>query len=515
MALISRSAGPPGRCTGRCSCRWGKELGGESEIEDERFAAALAGRPRRGQPAGKAEPGDKTMIDALAPAVECACAAGGRPAPAAADAAPEAGMKATIPMLARKGRASYLGPRSEPPGPRGDLDLSVVAQRRRGAGLRQRHSDQGEGGTRGQVRRSPGPGHHEHTLHDLRPRGQSGQRRAEGARADLSQAGLGRARRQGGLGAHSGGHGRGARRRRRERRRHLPAWASPISARPPWCGTGRPASRSTTRSSGRTRAPTRSSTSCRPTAARTRFREQVGLPLATYFSAPKVRWILDNVDGLAARADSGDLVFGNMDTWVIWNLTGGVDGGQHVTDVTNASRTMLMDLKTLAWDDSIASTIGVPTAMLPEIKASSELLRRGPLRWQASRAWRSPATSAISRRRRSGRPASRPGEAKNTYGTGNFLLLNTGDGGRAVQERAADDRGLQDRRRRRRSTAWRARSPSPAPLIQWLRDNLKLIKAAPEVEDLAKSGRRQRRRATSCRRSRGSSRRTGAPTRAV
>src|SRR3954468_9056148 len=102
-----------------------------------------------------------------------------------------------------------------------------------------------------------------------------------------------------------------------------------------------------------------------------RFRVQTGLPLATYFSGPKARWMLDNVDALADRADSGDLIFGNMDTWCIWNLTGGPDGGVHVTAVSNASRTLLMDLQSLSWDDSIASTIGVPTAMLPEIKASS------------------------------------------------------------------------------------------------------------------------------------------------
>ena len=104
-----------------------------------------------------------------------------------------------------------------------------------------------------------------------------------------------------------------------------------------------------------------------------RFRAKVGLPLATYFSGPKVRWILDNVDGARAKAEAGDLVFGNMDTWCIWNLTGGTNGGLHITDVTNASRTMLMDLATLSWDADIAATIGVPMSMLPEIRASSEV----------------------------------------------------------------------------------------------------------------------------------------------
>src|SRR5665213_2429926 len=103
-----------------------------------------------------------------------------------------------------------------------------------------------------------------------------------------------------------------------------------------------------------------------------RFRAQVGLPLATYFSGPKVRWILDNVDGARAKAENGDLLFGNIDAWVIWNLTGGTDGGVHVTDVTNASRTMLMNLETLDWDDEILGIMGVPRAMLPTIRASSE-----------------------------------------------------------------------------------------------------------------------------------------------
>src|ERR687893_1973943 len=104
-----------------------------------------------------------------------------------------------------------------------------------------------------------------------------------------------------------------------------------------------------------------------------RFRQQTGLPLATYFSGPKVRWILDNVDGAADRAESGDLIFGNIDTWLIWNLTGGTDGGVHVTDVSNASRTLLMDLSTLDWDDSIVDTLGIPRSMLPEVHASSEV----------------------------------------------------------------------------------------------------------------------------------------------
>src|SRR6476619_1777179 len=109
-----------------------------------------------------------------------------------------------------------------------------------------------------------------------------------------------------------------------------------------------------------------------------RYKAKVGLPLATYFSGPKVRWILDNVDGAKEKAEKGDLMFGNMDTWVLWNMTGGADGGLHITDPTNASRTMLMDLDTLSWDADIAGEMGIPLSMLPEIRSSSEVY--GPIR---------------------------------------------------------------------------------------------------------------------------------------
>ncbi len=216
-----------------------------------------------------------------------------------------------------------------------------------------------------------------------------------------------------------------------------------------------------------------------------RFQEQVGLPLATYFSGPKVRWILDNVDGTQEKADAGDLIFGNMDTWCLWNLTGGTDGGLHITDPTNASRTMLMDLKSLAWDDGIAGTIGVPTAMLPEIKASSEVygeVRSGGkfdgVKIAGDLGDQQAATF--------GQACLSPGEAKNTYGTGNFLLLNTGT------EAVTSKNGLL-------TTVGYKIGDNDAiyclegaiaitgALVQWLRDNLKMIKAAPEVEDLAKS----------------------------
>src|SRR4051794_16825608 len=216
-----------------------------------------------------------------------------------------------------------------------------------------------------------------------------------------------------------------------------------------------------------------------------RFQEQVGLPLATYFSGPKVRWILDNVDGAREKAESGDLVFGNIDTWCIWNLTGGTDGGLHITDVTNASRTLMMDLKTLQWDEGIASTIGVPTSMLPDIRSSSEVY--GEVK--SGGGFQGVKIAGILGDQQAatfGQTAFSPGEAKNTYGTGNFLLLNTGN--EAVQSKS----GLI-------TTVGYKIGDEPAvyclegsiavtgSLVQWLRDNLKLIKAAPEVEELAET----------------------------
>jgi glycerol kinase len=215
-----------------------------------------------------------------------------------------------------------------------------------------------------------------------------------------------------------------------------------------------------------------------------RFREKVGLPLATYFSGPKVRWLLDNVDGARDKADAGDLMFGNMDTWCMWNLTGGVDGGLHITDVTNASRTMLMDLKTLSWDESIAETIGVPLSMLPEIRSSSEVYGEVKSGGFAG----IPLAGILGDQQAAtfGQTCFSPGEAKNTYGTGNFMLINTGT------ELVHSESGLlttvgykigdQDA-----IYCLEGSIAITGALVQWLRDNLKMIKAAPEVEELAAS----------------------------
>ena len=194
--------------------------------------------------------------------------------------------------------------------------------------------------------------------------------------------------------------------------------------------------------------------------------------------------MLDNVDGARAKAEAGDLCFGNIDTWCIWNLTGGTNGGLHITDVTNASRTMLMDLKTLSWDADIAGTIGVPMSMLPEIRASSEVY--GEVKTGSLTGVNVAGDLGDQQAATFGQACFSTGEAKNTYGTGNFMLLNTST--EAVQSKS----GLL-------TTACYKIGDQPAvyalegsiaitgALVQWLRDNLKMIKAAPEVEDLAKT----------------------------
>jgi glycerol kinase len=213
-----------------------------------------------------------------------------------------------------------------------------------------------------------------------------------------------------------------------------------------------------------------------------RFRAKTGLPIATYFSGPKVRWILDNVEGAAAKADAGELMFGNMDTWVIWNLTGGVNGGLHITDVSNASRTLLMDLATLQWDDELISAIGVPRTMLPEIRGSSEVYGEATI--PAVQGVKVAGDLGDQQAALFGQTCFAVGEAKNTYGTGNFLLLNTGT--EAVQSknglittaayRIGDNPTIY---------ALEGSIAVTGSLVQWLRDNLKMIKAAPEVEELA------------------------------
>jgi len=215
-----------------------------------------------------------------------------------------------------------------------------------------------------------------------------------------------------------------------------------------------------------------------------RFRDKVGLPLATYFSGPKISWILENVEGVRQAAEEGRALFGNMDTWLIWNLTGGVDGGKHVTDVTNASRTMLMNLNTLDWDQEICDLMTIPRAMLPRICSSSEIygqaLEDGPFKGIVQVAGDLGDQQAAT----VGQTCFEPGEAKNTYGTGCFMLLNTGE------EIVQSKHGLLT------TLCYQFGEEKPVyalegsiaitgALVQWLRDNLKIIKSAPEIEELA------------------------------
>ncbi len=189
---------------------------------------------------------------------------------------------------------------------------------------------------------------------------------------------------------------------------------------------------------------------------RGRFRETTGLPLSTYFSGPKVRWILDNVDGARERAEAGELAFGTIDSWIIWNLTGGL----HITDVTNASRTLLMDLETLDWDHDICAAMGIPVSMLPEIRSSSEVY--GDLALPGISAG-IPIAGILGDQQAAtfGQACLSEGEAKNTYGTGNFLLLNTAPR-RSTASTVCSPRSATSSATSPPSTPWRGRWPSPA-----------------------------------------------------
>ncbi|NUR31458.1 MAG: glycerol kinase GlpK [Catenulispora sp.] len=214
-----------------------------------------------------------------------------------------------------------------------------------------------------------------------------------------------------------------------------------------------------------------------------RFRPQTGLPLATYFAGPKLRWLLDHVPGLRERAASGDVLFGTIDSWLIWNLTGGPKGGRHLTDVTNASRTLLMNLSTLDWDDDIVKALGIPREMLPEIRPSVEVY--GEARGELAGV---PVAAAFGDQQAAlfGQACFTPGEAKCTYGTGSFLLLNTGTRPVASAHGMLTTVGYQIGN----DPAVYALEGSIAvtgSLVQWLRDNLGLISSADEIEALAAS----------------------------
>jgi glycerol kinase len=215
-----------------------------------------------------------------------------------------------------------------------------------------------------------------------------------------------------------------------------------------------------------------------------RFRAKVGLPLATYFSGPKIKWMLDNVEGAREKAEKGEILFGNIDTWVIWNLTGGPDGGVHVTDVSNASRTMLMNLETLDWDPDMLKVMGIPRAMLPAVKASSEVYGMAA----NSGLEGIPVAGDLGDQQAAlfGQTCYAPGEAKNTYGTGCFMLLNTGT------EPVQSENGLL-------TTLGYKIGDQPAvyalegsiaitgALVQWIRDNLDMVEKSSDIEELAKT----------------------------
>ena len=216
------------------------------------------------------------------------------------------------------------------------------------------------------------------------------------------------------------------------------------------------------------------------------IRAKAGLPPATYFSGGKIQWILENVDGVREAAEAGDAIFGNTDSWLIWNLTGGSKGGNHVTDVTNASRTMLMNLETLDWDDELLSFFNIPRSMLPQIRPSSDPEGYGEIVAPgAAQGIRLTGALGDQQAATVGQVCFAKGEAKNTYGTGNFMLLNTGE------ELVRSENGLLS------TVCYQFGDAKPiyalegsiavtGSAVQWLRDQLGIISGASEIEGLAR-----------------------------
>src|SRR5436190_10071249 len=217
------------------------------------------------------------------------------------------------------------------------------------------------------------------------------------------------------------------------------------------------------------------------------IRSRTGLPPATYFSGAKIQWILDNVPGVRDAAARGEAVFGNPDTWVIWHLTGGKDGGIHATDVTNASRTMLMNLQTLQWDDELLRIFNIPRAMLPSIQSSSDAQAFGVTRRGGAAGGEVPVAGDLGDQQAAtvGQVCIRPGEAKNTYGTGNFMLLNTGT--QIVPSKAGLLTTVGYRMSGETIYALEGSIAVTGSAVQWLRDQLGIIASASEIEALANS----------------------------
>ena len=219
-----------------------------------------------------------------------------------------------------------------------------------------------------------------------------------------------------------------------------------------------------------------------------RFRLRTGLPLATYFSGPKIKWLLDDVEGLRSAAERGEVLFGTLDTWLAWNLTGGADGGVHVTDVTNASRTMLMNLEGASWDEDLLEAMTIPKSILPEIRPSSDPRIYARTRSDGPFGGTIPVCGILGDQHAAmvGQACLSPGEAKNTYGTGCFMMLNTG------ADIVPSKHGLL-------TTVCYKFGDEPTiyalegsiavsgALVHWLRDNLGIIRSAAEVEDLART----------------------------
>lgn len=220
------------------------------------------------------------------------------------------------------------------------------------------------------------------------------------------------------------------------------------------------------------------------TGGQNRFRRKTGLPLSTYFSGLKIRWILEHVKGVREMAEAGDVLFGNIDSFLVWHLTGGPSGGIHITDVTNGSRTQLMDLETLSWDPEMLDAFGVPKEMLPRICSSSEVYAHA----KEPDLKDVPIAGILGDQQAAlvGQTCFRPGEAKNTYGTGCFLLMNTGDrlvrSNHGLLTTVAYKFGEQSAQ-----YALEGSIAITGALVQWLRDNLGLIQKSSEIEPLARS----------------------------
>ena len=267
----------------------------------------------------------------------------------------------------------------------------------------------------------------------------------------------------------------------------LPIWlplASPISAKPRWCGnakTGKPIANAIVWQDTRVSDDVKRFSAA---GGQDRFRQQTGLPLSTYFSSLKLRWLLEHVPGAREKAAAGELLFGNIDTFLLWNLTGGAEGGVHATDVTNASRTQVLNIKTLDWDEKLLEAFGIPRVMLPQVRSSSEVYGEATLDAIAG-----VSVAGILGDQQAalvGQACFRAGEVKNTYGTGCFLLMNTGD--RLVPSKfgllttvaykfggAAANYALEG------SVA------IAGALVQWLRDNLGMLEKSSDVEALART----------------------------